>query len=745
MELQLTDERDVNDEDDRDGDGVNNMGILSGMITPQKPNRNNNHNSSSSSSNSNHNSNNSGRSHSHSHSHKSNRDNRLPVDGDGDDVRGRVVGHSESYMTACAEVAQALLSSCTLSSNPPSSNAQFLFRTQNTVASRLLSTGRTDRGFYDDRQHALLATLARTSGRACLQLHASGALHRSYNGYTTNTTTATTTSSSLVTSTATTTATSIGMQTRASCLYGSSQPSPALDSFTRVTFAIMREEAAAAAAAAAGAVAKANARGSGSSGGSSSKGEEDDEDRSVCMAFVRGLLNRLGLAGNDRRSSSSSPSPGVSDIIPRHVQVRLVLLAGTAVEGLGLANPLVTEHIHKGLLRLLEQDLHTINNNHNNNTHPSPKEGEVAYFTLTHAISLALAQVTLAPMRTALGQKNTPSSPSSTEGYLGGVVDTLCSSFTQVLESPPPPAIGVGPRSADRPRLGVAELGQGLGQGQGSGRKANGDRNNHRHHLFSRSNNDAASVKSSASSSSSTPSTTPPPTTRPLSMTTPPSSKRSSTRASSLGGSVWKGLRTGLGAGLSPFGLSPKHPKITHNDDDSIGNNNDGDDGDDQIPLTPGSRPGSGLGTMTMDRGGGSPWLGALYGLTAGMLAVVRSVDRLAQAQELGLAQQLGLQTAASMNANAIIVTLQCRLTELFVATTGEVCRKEQGLPIILLLPSIHPMTHPQRHRLTYPLSHQLIYPLTHSLTHRLPHPLMHTLDTRSTASDQGLLTGPAG
>ena len=269
--------------------------------------------------------------------------------------------------------------------------------------------------------------------------------------------------------------------------------------------------------------------------------------------------------------------------------------------------------------------------------------------------------------------------------YLDTVVDTLLTSFARVLETPP--ASGPGQRSAGR--QGLAATGLGLG----SDRRGSNDGTHphlnphHPHLLLSHSNHDAASVKSSASSSSSAPSTTPPPTTPPP----PPltfSGKRSGTRARALGGSVLKGL--GLGSGLSSFGFSPKHPKITHNDNDDE-DGGDGDNGNDggSIPSAPGSRLGpgaglgSGLGFGSIHGGGASPWLGALYGLTAGMLAVVQSVQGLAQAQGLGQGQGLETATSAStgvsVDANVIIIALQCRLAELFVAATKEVGKKQSA------------------------------------------------------------------
>ena len=108
------------------------------MVTPQKPKRsgyininNNNNNNNSRSSN-------------------NRTDDQFRVDARGDGTSGRVVGSTEATVMACAEVAQALLSSCV---RDPTSHV------------------------YDGSRYELLATLARTMARAILPLHASGALH----------------------------------------------------------------------------------------------------------------------------------------------------------------------------------------------------------------------------------------------------------------------------------------------------------------------------------------------------------------------------------------------------------------------------------------------------------------------------------------------------------------------------------------------------------------------------------------
>ena len=235
-------------------------------------------------------------------------------------------------------------------------------------------------------------------------------------------TTTTTTASVITTSAATATATVvIGTQTGASCLYGSPQPSPALDLFTLTAFAVMRAEAAAAADA--GAVAKANARvtlrngsagvGVGGNKNTAATGGDDGGDggRSVCMAFVRGLLDRLGLADDDGLSPSPSPRLGDGAADSHGERVRLVMLAGGAVEGLGLAQPALTDQIHSGLHTLLAHDLETTINNNHSNAH-SPHDGPYAHYTLTHAISLALAQVALATLPTAACENNESESSS---------------------------------------------------------------------------------------------------------------------------------------------------------------------------------------------------------------------------------------------------------------------------------------------------------------------------------------------
>ena len=122
------------------------------MVTPQKPSRNNNNSN-------NHNSRN----------NTNNTDDRLPSAVGG--VRGRVdtVDATEASVMACAEVVQAMLSSCT----PPSTN-------KSDTASR---GGGASGGYsyvLDGGRYTLLASLARVVARACLQMHASGRLHWQY-------------------------------------------------------------------------------------------------------------------------------------------------------------------------------------------------------------------------------------------------------------------------------------------------------------------------------------------------------------------------------------------------------------------------------------------------------------------------------------------------------------------------------------------------------------------------------------
>ena len=119
------------------------------------------------------------------------------------------------------------------------------------------------------------------------------------------------------------------------------------------------------------------------------------------MVYVRGLLDRLGLVAD-----GPSPSP-----CPHAERVRLVMLAGATVEGLGLAQPALTAQIYSGLRTLLAYDLETmtttttINNNNNNDAHPPPSD-PYSTLALTHAASLALAQLALATLPTAECDEN---------------------------------------------------------------------------------------------------------------------------------------------------------------------------------------------------------------------------------------------------------------------------------------------------------------------------------------------------